>query len=217
MALRTNNTAYWIAWTLSRGIVDTIYRTGIYGAENVPRTGSFILAGNHASFFDPPAFGCALPREIAYFARKTLFKPGWPDKLLRTLNSIPVDRDGDSDVAAFKQVFRTLKGDLGIMLFPEGTRSPDGKLQSAKKGVGLIACKSQVPVVPARIFGSFDAYSRSMKFPDIKPSMNIVIGPPLRPEQYDPGKQDADRYQRAAESIMREIHALAIPQEVGTV
>lgn len=217
MGLKTNNTTYWLAWTFSRGVLEAFYRTDVYGTYHIPKNDSFILAGNHASFFDPPAFGCSLPRELAYFARKTLFKPGFPDRLLRQLNSIPVDRDGDSDVGAFKQVFKTLKGERGITLFPEGTRTHDGKLQPAKKGVGLIACKTQVPVVPARIFGTFDAYGRRMKTPSLKPCIHIVFGAPLPPEEYDPGKDDPERYQVAADRIMSKIHQLQIPQDIGWV
>lgn len=217
MSLRTNNITYFLAWTISRSVLETLYRTEFYGMEHIPKEGSFIIAGNHASFFDPPAFGCGVPRELAYFARKTLFKPGFPDRLLRQLNSIPVDRDGDGDVGAFKLVFKTLKENRGIVLFPEGTRSHDGKLQSAKKGVGLIACKTQVPVVPARIFGSFDAYGRTQKIPDIKPTINIVFGPALYPKDFDPGSVHPDRNQEAADRIMAGIAALSVPAEVGAI
>ena len=215
--MRTENTAYWVAWQLARGILNNSFRTTIYGIEHVPREGSFIVASNHASYMDPPAIGGAIPREMAYFARKTLFKPGWSSRLFHQLNSIPVDRDGDSDISAFRKVFQTLNGDRGLLLFPEGTRTPDGKLQNAHKGVGLIACKSAAPVLPVRIHGSYHAYGRNMKIPDFTVSLNIVIGPIIAPAEYDPGKSSPERFQVAAERIMLRLHRLERPKEAGRV
>ncbi len=215
--MKTDTFTYWLAWTFSRSVLECIYRTDVYGVYHVPQKGSFILAGNHASFFDPPSFGCCIPRELSYFARKTLFKPGFPNWLLRQVNSIPVDRDGDSDITAFKQVFKTLKGERGITLFPEGTRTHDGKIQLAKKGVGLIACKTQVPVIPARIFGSYEAYGRTMKVPSIKPAINIVFGKAIYPAEYDLDSKHTERYQIAADLIVSRIRELEIPREVGSV
>lgn len=217
MHCKTQKASYQLAWTVLRSTYEAFWRMDVYGKERIPKQGSFILAGNHMSFLDPPAFGSGLPRETAYFARKTLFKEGWRGNLLRTLNSIPVDRDGGSDASAFKQVFKTLKNDMGILLFPEGTRSADGKLKAAKKGVGLIACKTQVPVIPTRIFGSFDAYSRHDKLPNLKSPVSVIYGEPLLPEDYDPGKSDPERYQTAADRIMEKIAALEIPHDVGAI
>lgn len=208
MTIETHRLTYRLAWHLTRGFYNILYRLDVRGERNIPREGGFILAANHASYLDPPAFGCAVPREIAYFARKTLFKPGPVDKLLRALNSIPVDRDGDSDIAAFKQVFATLRAGRGILLFPEGTRTLDGHLQPPKKGVGLIACKARVPVVPARIFGSFEAYPKGAPLPQLYPPLSVAFGTPLMPETYDPGKNDLQRYDVASQRIMDAIAQL---------
>ena len=80
------------------------------------------------------------------------------------LNTIPVDRDGPSDIAAFKQVLSILRQGHGMLIFPEGTRSSNGRLQEAKSGVGLLACRSQSIVVPTRIFGTYEALNRHHKF-----------------------------------------------------
>lgn len=205
---------YKIAWLISHQVTSLVYRCETYGEENVPTKGGFLLACNHASFFDPPAIGGNCPRELHFFARKTLFVGRFGD-LIRSLNSIPIDRDGDSDFAAFKQVFRTLKEGGGLLVFPEGTRTHDGKLQAGRKGVGLIACKAGVPVVPARIFGSFEAYSRHTKIPDWKPQMKICYGPPLLPKDYDPDSKNKDRYQIAADIIMERIARLHPPKIGG--
>ena len=201
---------YQLVWSSAQSLFELFHQCEVYGIENIPQSDAFILASNHASFYDPPALGAHLPRELNYFARKTLFK-GPLKKIITDLNSIPIDRDGDSDIAAFKKVFTVLKTGGGLLLFPEGTRTEDGHLQSAKKGVGLIACRAQVPVVPARIFGSYSAWGRHRPIPDILCPMSLVIGPPLSTEQFDPGKKDAQRYQTAADTIMKSIAQLSIP------
>ncbi|MEY3608285.1 MAG: hypothetical protein RLZZ447_1073, partial [Verrucomicrobiota bacterium] len=127
---------------------EMFFRGEVSGLEHVPARGGFLLAANHASFIDPPMIGCQLPRQIAYFARKTLWKGGFSSWWLDAVGTIPVDRDGGQDVSAIKRVLRALREERGLILFPEGTRTPDGQLQPAKAGVGFIAVKTQVPVVP---------------------------------------------------------------------
>ncbi|MDE3085058.1 MAG: 1-acyl-sn-glycerol-3-phosphate acyltransferase, partial [Verrucomicrobiota bacterium] len=123
------------------------------------------------------------------------------------VGTIPVDREG-GDVAAIKRVLHAIKDGKIIILFPEGTRSPDGRLQSAKPGVGLIACRTQVPVVPARIFGSFEAFGRGGKM-RLGTPVSVTFGQPLMPSDYDDATADKEqRYQLASEKIMAAIAAL---------
>lgn len=187
-------------------------RVKVGGAHHVPVEGPFLLACNHASFLDPPVFAVGCPRELHFFARKTLWK-GALGPLITRLNAIPVDRDGEQDIEAFRRVFATLKGGGSLLVFPEGTRTPDGALHPAKKGVGLIACRAQVPVVPARVFGSYEMWSRHMKRPRLSASLGVAFGPPIAPSEYDPGKGDPLRYPHAAERIMAGIAAIEDPRE----
>jgi 1-acyl-sn-glycerol-3-phosphate acyltransferase len=205
---------YGAGYTLSKLFFDLFFPGEVSGREHVPKTGPFLLAANHASFFDPPAIGCRLPRECHYFARKTLFKPGMRDRILRDVNAIPVDLESDSDVSALKAVFRTLKDGGGILLFPEGTRTSTGELQPARPGVGMIACKSAAPVVPARIFGSFAAFGRHARAPSFFTPLHVAFAPPLLPVHYDIGGKGKDRYQNASETIMRAIAAIPPPPEI---
>ncbi len=182
----------------------------VAGLENLPARGGFLLAANHASFLDPPLIGCHVPRQIAYFARKTLWRGGFASWWLDTVGCIPVDRDGGSDVGALKRVLRALAAGHGLILFPEGTRSPDGELQASKAGVGLIACRAQVPVVPARIFGSHEAWGREGPLRPGTP-VSVVYGRPLAPGDYDDPVAGKERYQRASEKIMAAIASLELP------
>lgn len=188
------------------------FRGEVAGQENLPRDGAFLIAANHLSFLDPPLIGSQVPRQLCFFARKTLWKPGVAAWWLDAVGTIPVDRDGGQDVSALKRVLRALKDNKGLILFPEGTRSPDGQLQAPKAGVGFIVCKSQVPVVPARIFGSFEAFGKGVKFPRLGTPVSVVFGRPLPPSAYDDPGAGKDRYQVASERIMAEIAKIEPPR-----
>ncbi|HEY0944269.1 MAG TPA: lysophospholipid acyltransferase family protein [Opitutaceae bacterium] len=191
-------------------IYDAFFRGEVTGQENIPRRGPFLIAANHASHLDPPCIGSQVPRQMAFFARKTLWKPGFARWWLDSVGAIPVDRDGGSDVSAIKNVLRTLQNGNALILFPEGTRSPDGRLQTPKAGVGLIACKTQVPVLPVRIFNSNTAFGRSGKL-RLGTPVSVTFGRPLQPHEFDDPKAGKERYQRASERIMTAIAALEKP------
>ena len=189
---------------------DIFFPGDVSGLDNIPRAGSFLIAANHASFLDPPFIGCHVPRPMAYFARKTLWRGGLASWWLNSVGCIPVDRDG-SDVAAIKHVLRAQAAGRALVLFPEGTRSADGALQPPKAGVGLIACRAQVPVVPARIFNSHLALGRTGP-PRPGTRVSVVYGRPLLPADFDEPAAGKARYQRASETIMAAIGALDLPE-----
>lgn len=189
------------------------FRGQVVGVENLPTEGPFLIAGNHASHLDPPVIGCHVPRQIAFFARKTLWKGGVLSWWMDQAGAIPVDRDGGSDVTAIKRVLRALKGGSPLILFPEGTRSPDGTLQAPKSGVGMIAVKARVPVVPVHIIGSHGAWGRNRSIKMGVP-VSVVYGRPLALAEFDAPEAGKERYQRASENIMAAISRLELPPEV---
>jgi 1-acyl-sn-glycerol-3-phosphate acyltransferase len=197
---------------LSATAYEILFRGAVTGLEHVPHSGGFLVAANHASHLDPFIVGSQLPRQVTFFARKTLWTPGLPSWWLDAVGVIPVDRDGGSDVAALKRVLTALKQEKVIIMFPEGTRSPDGLLQTPKPGVGLFACKTQVPVVPARIFGSFEAFGKGGKIPKFGTSITVVYGAPIAPADYDVPDAGKERYQIASDRIMARIAALEAPR-----
>ncbi|MDO8541464.1 MAG: lysophospholipid acyltransferase family protein [Opitutaceae bacterium] len=203
---------YGICHYVIRVAFDMFFRGDVLGADNLPRTGGFLLAANHASFLDPPLIGCQISRQIAYFARKTLWRGGFASWWLDTVGTIPVDRDGGQDVSAIKRVLKAIKDQRGLILFPEGTRTLDGRLQSAKPGVGFIACRTQVPVVPVRIFGSFEACGKGRRV-RLGTPVTVVFGKPIPPAAYDEPKAGKERAQIASERIMAEIAKLQPPAE----
>lgn len=196
---------YWLRVTY-----EMFFRGEVSGLEHVPARGGFLLAANHASFIDPPMIGCQLPRQIAYFARKTLWKGGFSSWWLDAVGTIPVDRDGGQDVSAIKRVLRALREERGLILFPEGTRTPDGRLQPAKAGVGFIAVKTQVPVIPVRIFGSHEAFGRDRPL-RLGTPVSVVFGAPILPSDYDDPAAGKERAQVASDRIMARIARLSPP------
>jgi 1-acyl-sn-glycerol-3-phosphate acyltransferase len=204
---------YGVCHYLLRQFYETFFRGDAIGLENIPTDGGFMIASNHASHLDPPIVGSLLSRQVCFFARKTLWKPGFATWWLNGVGTIPVDRDGGTDVTAIKRVLNALKKEKVIILFPEGTRSPDGQLQSAKPGVGLLACRTGVPVVPARVFGSFQAFGKDGTL-RLGTSISVVYGKPVQPSEYDDPAAGKERYLRASQHIMAAISQLKKPAPV---
>lgn len=158
------NPSYFAGWVAFRTFYKLYFRAQFFNPERVPLRGPVILASNHASFLDPPLVGAGLRRDINYLARETLFRYPGIGALLRSWNSVPVDRDGGG-AAGLKAILDRLLAGGGIILFPEGTRTRDGKLQPARSGIGLTVIKSAAPVVPVRVFGTFEAFGRHLRLP----------------------------------------------------
>src|SRR5438045_6955042 len=172
---------YRVAWCLFRLVFAAYFRWRVFNPERVPLTGPVILAANHASFIDPPLVGSGLKREINYLARESLFRFPVVGAILRAVNSVPVDRDGGG-AAGLKAILGLLLDGGGIILFPEGTRTRDGRLQPARSGIGFTVIKSNAPVVPVRVFGTFEAYGRHMRFPRPR-RVAVKYGRPMQFEQ----------------------------------
>jgi 1-acyl-sn-glycerol-3-phosphate acyltransferase len=191
---------YRIVWTVSRSYYTLFHGLSFHGVEHVP-AGGCIIAPNHVSFLDPPLVGCCVDRELYYLARKTLFKPPVMDKLLPSINSIPVDQERP-DMVGLKRIIQIIRDGGGVILFPEGSRSPDGKLQAGQPGIGLTVAKAGAPVVPVRIFGAFEAWPIHGKLKLFRP-VQVVFGRPLffDPKEYG----HRDRYQDIADRIMQAI------------
>ncbi|MGB0409581.1 MAG: lysophospholipid acyltransferase family protein [Opitutales bacterium] len=187
----------------------TFYDYTQSGMCHVPLTGPVIFAANHVSFYDPPAIGARVHRQINYFARDTLFK-GLFGKGLTAIGTIPVARD-NADVGSLKAIFRALKAGGAVAIYPEGTRSPDGQLASPKPGAGMIACKSKATVIPTRLFGTYEAYGRHRKIPKIGGRIHVAYDRPMTAEELDPGKDHPDRYLEASRRIMARIAQLKPP------
>lgn len=206
------NPVYFIGWSFYRTAFAVYFRWQVYNPERVPRQGPVILAANHSSFLDPPLVGSGLKRDINYLARKSLFRYpvlGW---ILRTVNAVPVDRDGGG-AAGLKAIMDRLHDGGAIILFPEGTRTRDGRLQPARSGIGLTVIKSDAPVVPVRTFGTYEAWGRNVRFPRPHP-VAVKYGRPMRFEKFRAEARNCSKvrlkeiYQEIADEIMAAIARL---------
>jgi 1-acyl-sn-glycerol-3-phosphate acyltransferase len=206
------NLSYRLGWLGFRALYRFYFRWRVFNAERVPLTGPVILAANHASFLDPPLVGSGLHRGINYLARESLFRFPGMGALLRSWQSVPVDRDGGG-AAGLKAILDRLLAGGAIILFPEGTRTYDGKLQPARSGIGLVVIKSDAPVIPVRTFGTYEAYGRHVKIP--RPvSVAVKYGQPMRFEKLRAEAKDCPKarlkeiYQEVANEIMAAIAKL---------
>jgi 1-acyl-sn-glycerol-3-phosphate acyltransferase len=206
------NPIYLLGWSCFRLLYTFYFGWRVYNPERVPLEGPVILASNHASFLDPPLVGAGVRRGINYLARASLFRfpiVGW---VLRNWNSVPVDRDGGG-AAGLKAILDRLLAGGAIILFPEGTRTKDGNLQPARSGIGLTVIKSKAPVVPVRVFGTFAAFGRHLKFPRPRRVM-VKYGEPMWFEELRAEAAECSKprlkaiYQQIADEIMAQIARL---------
>lgn len=199
---------YNIFYNLAKLFALLLFQLRVIHPERMLETGPLILAVNHASFFDPPLAGICSRRGIYYLARKTLLK--WPffGPLFPAMNVIPVERDGN-DMSALREVIKKIKEGNGVLLFPEGTRSQDGQLQPARAGIGLVIAKTQAPVLPMRIFGSYEAFPKNAKRLHF-PKITVVIGKPLYFTKEEVTNPSREMYQYLSNRVMEAIAALKI-------
>jgi 1-acyl-sn-glycerol-3-phosphate acyltransferase len=167
-----------LLWYLANILAWLVLGLEVRGREKVPRRGGVLLAANHLSYLDGPLLGTAAPRELFFLAKEGLFEQSrffaW---LISSFNAIPIKvRSGGH--GALREASRLLREGRGVVIFPEGTRSLSGVLLPAKSGVGLLAMKNGVPVVPVRIEGSAASLGRLILRRD---RLRVTFGDPLSP------------------------------------
>lgn len=204
------NFYYWLGYHLSRLFARLFYGFRIIHRERVIQTGPVILAVNHQSFLDPPLAGNACDRAIFFLAKKSLMNVpvlGW---LLPKLNVIPVNLEG-GDRSALKALIRILSAGECALVFPEGTRTPDGSLQPAQPGLGLVIAKTRAPVVPMRIFGAHNVWPIHGKL-RFSGKITIVVGEPIYFSDVDLEGEGKDLYSRLSQRVMDAIVTLELPE-----
>src|SRR5437016_7844200 len=153
------NFYYWLGYLLSRLVGRLFFRLRVVHRERMLQDGPVILAMNHQSYLDPPLAGITCDRAVYFLARRTLLDVPLLGRLLPKLNVIPVNQEG-IDRSALKALIRVLKAGNAALVFPEGSRTVDGSLQPAEPGLGLVIAKTLAPVVPMRIFGTYEGLPR---------------------------------------------------------
>jgi len=141
----------------------SFFQIRVEGSKNVPEQGALVLICNHQSYLDPVLCGIFLKRPLYFLARDTLFANPLFGRLLASVNTIPVKR-GKADFDAIRKVIGKLKAGYGLCLFPEGTRTTDGKIAPFKPGFGLLCRRTDAAIVPVVIDGAFECWGRGKKF-----------------------------------------------------
>jgi len=169
----------------------------VTGAENIPPTGPAIYVSNHQSNFDIPIFYAGLPIQFRWLAKQELFKVPLFGTAMKYCGYIPIDRSNRRKaMESLNLAAQRIKDGASVIIFPEGTRTADGRLQEFKKGALILAAKARVPVVPVTIKGSFRVQSKdSLK---ITPGpLELIISPPLATEHL---------HNRDIDPLTRQIH-----------
>ena len=206
------NTCYRLGWVGFRAIFRFYFRWRVFNPERVPLSGGAVLASNHSSYIDPPLVGAGVRRPINFLARDTLFRFPPMAWVLRQWGVVPLDRDGGS-ASGLRVILERLREGNAIVLFPEGTRTRDGQMQPARSGIGLIVIKSDQPVVPVRVFGTYEAYGRHRLVP-LPRRIAVKYGEPLRFERLRAEAKRASKarlkeiYQEVADELLRTIAKL---------
>ncbi len=206
----TMSWVYWLTYTLSKAFFRAAYGMEVHHAERAKVVGGAYFASNHASFLDPPLVGTALEEPIYYLARNTLFKPPLFTWLLPRLNTVPVDRD-NAELSSLRISMQLVKEGKKMVVFPEGTRTPDGSLQPAQRGVGMLVAKTGVPVIPVRIFGSYEAYPRNRKLPRMDGKIHVVFGHPIYFSTEELATKGKTGQQAISTRVMDAIASLSLP------
>lgn len=172
-----------------------VFRVKRVGIENIPKNGGVIVAYNHKSYWDPVIAGATCPRKLRFMAKEELFKNPLFGRLIKALGAFPISR-GRGDIGAVKGSLKILKEGNTMLIFPEGHRSKDGQIGSAKPGVAAIAHRARVPVVPACISGDYKWMHK----------ITVSYGEPVYLDFEN--KMTAEETQSAADDIINKIKAM---------
>ncbi len=197
--------SYKIVYSLARFFFKTCFRLRIYGLDHF-RPGAAIIASNHTSYYDPPVLSISCPEEVHFLAKGYLFDIPLLGRLIRVLNSHPIAR-GASDSQTFKMILDLLSHGKKLILFPEGTRSPDGALLPLERGLAFLVQKSHCRIIPAYIKGSFEAWPTGRKFPRLFGKMTVVFGTPIEWEENLDKKAAQERITSQTEESIRNLKA----------
>lgn len=159
------------------------YRYRAFGQRHIPRTGPVLFVSNHQSFLDPILVGLAAHhRQFYAMARSTLFDHPVLSWLIRSLNAIPVER-GQSDTASMRTCIQMLDQGHALLLFPEGTRTPDGTTQPFQRGLMLLIKRAKPTIIPVAIEGAYDVWPKGRKGPRATGRIRVRYGKPIDPLQ----------------------------------
>lgn len=191
-----------------------IWRPKVSGLDNVPTRGPAILASNHQSVIDSVLMGALMPRNVYFLAKDEYFvAPGVKGTFMRNvmhgLNQIPVDRSGGrASLMALDAALPVLRAGHVLGIFPEGTRSPDGRLYRGRPGVAKLALDAPAPIIPIGILNTEKIQPIGASVPRLGPSVEVRVGEPLDLSQWQGGEIDSRGLRELTLKLMNAIQQL---------
>jgi 1-acyl-sn-glycerol-3-phosphate acyltransferase len=213
---------YWLVKAVLTPILRLLLRPQVTGTENLPEEGAAIVAGNHTTFLDNFMIPLVVPRRVTFLAKSDYFTGGGPKGWLQKqffsgVGMIPIDRAGGAaSEAALRTGLRVMQEGELLGLYPEGTRSPDGRLYRGKTGVARMALEAGVPVIPVGLVGMSDIQPGGGGMPKIGRRVEVRIGKPLDFSRYAGMEGDRFVLRSITDEIMYELMVLSGQEYVDT-
>lgn len=213
---------YWLLKRIFLGpVLRLLFRPWVRGIENIPESGGAILAPNHLTFSDSIFIPLVAPRPVVYLAKNDYFTgPGikglFTRLFFKAANQLPIDRSGGSaSEASLKSGLAVLRSGTLLGMYPEGTRSPDGKLYRGRTGVARLVLEAGVPVVPVAVIGTDRVQPQGRIIPRLS-RVGVVFGRPLDFSHYKDLEPDRFLLRSITDEIMYEILRLSGQEYVDT-
>lgn len=205
------NYQFWKAMTT--GTTRIITRMYVEGRENVPKTGSFVLAPIHRSYIDTPISAVVTSRRLRYMAKDSMWKKPWFGWLISSVGGFPVSR-GTTDIEALKRCFLLLDQGEPIVMFPEGERKSGPIVRPLFEGAAYVAARGNVPIIPVGIGGSEAVMPRGARF--IHPhKVRVIVGKPIHPVIPENGRAPRSEVKRLTAELHDELQRLFDEAEAG--
>ncbi len=201
---------HYFVWAIFFLFFKIVYRLRVYGRENIPKGGFFIIAPNHASYLDPPLVGVAFIRPLRYFARKGLFNNIVLNIAMRSMGAVPIGTELRDLKPFLSYVDRFKNTNQPFVLFPEGARTYDGNFCEPQPGIGMVVERTKARVIPVYLKGTYEALPRGAKW--LRPSnIEVYIGRPVEfADNPDfSGLEKKERWQAIANAVMSYVSALS--------
>ena len=179
----------WLVWRI-------FFRVRITGAENLPKTGAYLLSGNHISSYDPISLAICTKRQLHFMGKKELFENRIYGGCLRAVGAFPVDR-GNIDMKAYRHAMDILNQGRPLAIFSQGTRMRD--YSNVKNGAAMFSLKTGAPIVPVGINSSYRIFS----------SLTINIGTPISMEPYKDMKIKSELVEEVMSKVVEQVSALS--------
>jgi 1-acyl-sn-glycerol-3-phosphate acyltransferase len=204
---------YWVFKAILKPLLLAYYRIRVEGLENVPKKGPAIIAANHLSFLDSFFIPLLIKRrKVTYLAKADYFKSWKTAWFFNMVGQIPVERDDKAkSQKALETGLQVLSEGKLLGIYPEGTRSPDGKLYRGRTGVARLALAANVPIIPAGLIGSDDVMPKTSKFPRLKPGIKAKVrfGKPIDVSRFAGRERDRLALRSLTDELMFEIMQLS--------